>query len=43
MNAGSVLSFLSKNKIVRISKNEIVNICNEIGSDVLLGMDRKTQ
>ncbi len=41
MNAGSVLSFFIKNKIVRISKNEIVNICNEIGSDVLLGMDRK--
>jgi len=41
MNAASILSYFIKKKIVIISKSEIIDICNQIGSDVFLGLDRK--
>ncbi len=41
MNAASVLGYFIKKKIVNISKIDKIEICNQIGSDVLLGLDRK--
>ena len=41
MNAASILSYFIKKNIISISKNEITRICNQIGSDVFLGLDRK--
>ena len=41
MNAAFLLSFFLKKKIISISKKEIFNTCNQIGSDVFLGLDRK--
>ena len=41
MNAASILSYFIKKKIVIISKSQIIDICNKIGSDVILGLDRK--
>ena len=41
MNAAFLLSYFLKKKIIHLSKKEILNICNQIGSDVILGLDRK--
>ena len=41
MNAASLLVHFLKNKILNLSKKEIFFICNQIGSDVFLGLDRK--
>ena len=41
MNAATVLNYFLKNKIINLSKNEIYSICNQIGSDVFLGLDPK--
>ena len=41
MNAASIISYFIKKNIIRISKNETIKICNQIGSDVFLGLDRK--
>ena len=41
MNAASILVYFIKKKILSISKKKIINICNVIGSDVFLGLDRK--
>jgi len=41
MNAASLLGHFLKNEILNLSKNEIFFICNQIGSDVFLGLDRK--
>ena len=38
MNAANVLKFLVKKKIIKVSNKELFKICNEIGSDVILGM-----
>ena len=38
MNAANILKFLMKEDIVNISRKEIVEISNLIGSDVILGM-----
>ncbi len=38
MNAASILKFLIKKKLIKISKKEISKVCNLIGSDVILGM-----
>jgi len=38
MNAASILQFLIKNKLIKISKNEVSRICHLIGSDVILGI-----
>ena len=41
MNAASILSYFVKKKIIKISKKEIINISNLIGSDVILGLKYK--
>ena len=41
MNAATVLNYFLKNKLFNLSKREIFNICNQIGSDVFLGLHRK--
>ena len=41
MNAAFLLNFFLKKKIIQLSKKEIFKICNQIGSDVFLGLDRK--
>ena len=41
MNAASILGYFIRKNIINISKNEVINICNQIGSDVFLGLDRK--
>ena len=38
MNAASLLNFFIKKKIIKIKKNELKKISNEIGSDVILGI-----
>ena len=38
MNAASLLNFFIEKKIVKIKKNELKKISNEIGSDVILGI-----
>ena len=43
MNAASLLNFFLKNKIISLSNKETINICNQIGSDVFLGLSRKKQ
>ena len=39
MNAASILKYFIKKKIIKISKKEITEICNLIGSDVILGLN----
>ena len=41
MNAANIFSYFLKNKIVNLSKKEVFNICNQIGSDVFIGLNRK--
>ena len=41
MNAAFLLNYFLKKKKIQLSKKEIFYICNQIGSDVLLGLDRK--
>ena len=41
MNAASLLNYFVKKKIIKLSKKETLLICNKIGSDVFLGLDRK--
>ena len=41
MNAAFLLNYFLKKKIIHLSKKEILNICNQIGSDVFLGLDKK--
>ena len=36
MNAASILKFLIKRKIIKISKKETIEIANKVGSDVVL-------
>ena len=38
MNAASLLNFFIEKKIIKIKKNELKKISNEIGSDVILGL-----
>ncbi len=38
MNASSILNFLSKKSFIKLSKKEIINISDLIGSDVKLGI-----
>ena len=42
MNASSVLNFLIKKKIVKISQKQIQNISSLIGSDVILGVNHSS-
>ena len=39
MNAASILNYFLKRKIIKLSKKEIYSICNQIGSDVFLGLE----
>ena len=39
MNAASLFKYLLKNQIIKITKNDIFEICNSIGSDVILGLN----
>jgi 4-diphosphocytidyl-2-C-methyl-D-erythritol kinase len=39
MNAASLLNFLIKKKIIKLNKNELIDLCDSIGSDVILGTD----
>ena len=41
MNAATVLRYFLKKKLFFLSKRDIFNITNKIGSDVFLGLDRK--
>ena len=41
MNAASIINFFKKKKIVKFKQKEIIEICNSIGSDVLLGIYSK--
>ena len=38
MNAASLISFFIKKKIIRLKKNELMKLTNQIGSDVILGI-----
>lgn len=38
MNAASLINFFIKKKMLRIKKNELTKLANQIGSDVLLGI-----
>ena len=42
MNASSILNFLIKKKIVKISQKQIQNISSLIGSDVILGINHSS-
>ncbi|MDB4160544.1 4-(cytidine 5'-diphospho)-2-C-methyl-D-erythritol kinase [Candidatus Pelagibacter sp.] len=39
MNAASLLNFFIEKKIIKLKKNELKKISNEIGSDVILGIN----
>ncbi|MDC1033108.1 4-(cytidine 5'-diphospho)-2-C-methyl-D-erythritol kinase [Candidatus Pelagibacter sp.] len=41
MNAAYILKFLLKKNIIKISKKQIIEIANSVGSDVILGMYSK--
>ena len=38
MNAASILNYFIKKKIIKINKRGISEICNLVGSDVILGL-----
>ena len=38
MNAASLIDFFVKKKMLKIKKNELTNLSNQIGSDVILGV-----
>jgi len=42
MNASSLLKFLIKNQKLNLSSKEIIKISSKIGSDVVIGMQKKT-
>jgi len=42
MNAASILNFLIKKKIIKISQKKIQNISSLIGSDVILGINHSS-
>ena len=39
MNAANILKYLSKKKIIKVNKKQIVEISSYVGSDVILGLD----
>ena len=41
MNAESIINFFVKKQIIKLKQKEIIEICNLIGSDVLLGLYSK--
>ena len=42
MNAACIVNFFVKKNLIKIKKNEIVKLCNLIGSDVVLGLYSKS-
>ena len=38
MNAASILNYLFKKRIIKITKNNLIKIANKVGSDVILGL-----
>ena len=38
MNAANIINFFIKKKILKIKKNQLMNLVNQIGSDVILGI-----
>tara|TARA_Y100000022_G_C13226343_1_gene365083 strand:- start:6 stop:848 length:843 start_codon:yes stop_codon:yes gene_type:complete len=42
MNAANLLNFFIKRKLIKLNKKEIIEICNLIGSDVVLGLYSKS-
>lgn len=42
MNAASLLKYLIYKNKIKLNINEIIDICNKVGSDVALGLERKT-
>ncbi len=41
MNAASILRFFIKKKIFLLKKKDVQSICNQIGADVILGMENR--
>ncbi len=41
MNAANILNFLTKKKLIKIHKKEMIELANSIGSDVILGIYSK--
>ena len=41
MNAASILSYFLREKIINLSKKDVLSICSKIGSDVSLGLEIK--
>tara|TARA_B100000073_G_C23644813_1_gene538146 strand:+ start:197 stop:1045 length:849 start_codon:yes stop_codon:yes gene_type:complete len=41
INSGSVLKYFIKNKIIQCNDKEIMDISNEVGSDVIFGLQKK--
>ena len=39
MNAANILKYFINKKLVKINKKEILKICKQIGSDVVLGLN----
>jgi len=39
MNAANILNYLIKKRFIKLSQNKIRDICNSIGSDVILGIN----
>jgi len=39
MNAANILKYLSKKKIIKVNKKQLIEISSYIGSDVILGLD----
>ncbi len=41
MNAACILKYLMKKKIINISINKAIELANKVGSDVILGLEKK--
>ena len=41
MNAASILSYFLREKIINLSRKDVLSICSKIGSDVSLGLEIK--
>tara|TARA_B100000287_G_C20568924_1_gene755701 strand:+ start:420 stop:1262 length:843 start_codon:yes stop_codon:yes gene_type:complete len=39
MNAANILKYLSKKKIIKVNKKQLIEISSYVGSDVILGLD----
>ena len=41
MNAANILKYFIKKKIVKISEKKVFELSNKVGSDVVLGLEKK--